>query len=265
MSANLGHYPLNPAYGSGTFRRRVSFSSWGNGIQVSLLDDFHEMSVALFVEDSVIVDAIARMDRFPKTSCPGATAALRFLRGTSADGTPPSLTLDERGGQCTHLVDLARLGLSWMARGGRAQTVEVALSDRDEARQQRLTVEVNGAPALQWLLHDEVITEPLEHCGQRLFGGFTRWVEDQFLPAEADLWRIAQMSVFVARGRAYIVDGPQPHRVSEEPARQGACYSFSGAAFETAYDSTGYVRDMSDGLPSPYKAAQENIKMRSMR
>ncbi len=59
------------------------------------------------------------------------------------------------------------------------------------------------------------------------------------------------MAVFVARGRAYIVDGPQPRHVSEEPARQGACYSFSGMAFETAYDNIGYVRDMSGGLPPP--------------
>ncbi|MFM6832505.1 MAG: DUF2889 domain-containing protein [Novosphingobium sp.] len=260
MSANLGHYPPNPAYGSGTFRRRISFSAWGNGIQVSVLDDFHDMSVALLVEGGVIADVHARMDRFPKTSCPGATAALGRLRGMAADGTPPSLTADERGGQCTHLVDLARLGLAWMARGERAQTVEVALTDRDAARHQRLTIEVDGALALAWVLHDEVIAEPVEHCGQSLFGGFTRWVQDRFSPAEADLWRIAQMAVFVARGRAYIVDGPQPRRVSEEPARQGACYSFSGAAFETAFDNTGYVRDMSEGFPPSFKAAQENIK-----
>lgn len=260
MSANLVHYPPNPAYGSGIFRRRISFSSWGNGIQVSVLDDFHEMSVALFVERGVIVDVIACMDRFPKTSCPGATAALAKLRGIPADGTPPSLTSDERGGQCTHLVDLARLGLSWMARGDSRQTVEVSLSDRDDARHQRLEVIVDGALALAWVLHDEVIAEPSEHGGQSLFGGFTRWAQDKFPPAEADVWRIAQMAVFVARGRAYIVDGPQPRRVSEEPARQGACYSFSGAAFDTAYDNTGYVRDMTGGLPAPHKALQENIK-----
>jgi len=260
MSANLGHYPPNPAYGSGIFRRRISFSSWGNGIQVSVLDDFHDMSVALVVDDGVIADVIARMDRFPKTSCPGATAALGMLRGRPADGAPPSLTSDERGGQCTHLVDLARLGLSWMARGDRAQTVEVSLTDRDVARRQRLAVEVDGALVLEWVLHDEVIVEPREHCGQTLFGGFTRWVQQNFPPAQADVWRIAQMAVFVARGRAYIVDGPQPRRVSEEPARQGACYSFSGAAFATAYDNIGYVRDMSGGFPPAYKAPQENIK-----
>lgn len=257
MSANLGHYPPNPAYGSGTFRRRITFSAWGNGIQVSVLDDFHEMAVALVIESGLIVDVIARMDRFPKTTCPGAVAALDLLRGMPADGTPPSLTATERGGQCTHLVDLARLGLSWMARGDRAQIVEVSLTDRDVAHRQRLAIEVDGVLALEWVLHDEIIAEPSEHCGQGLFGGFTRWVQQHFPPAEADLWRIAQMAVFVARGRAYIVDGPQPRRVSEEPARQGACYSFSGAAFETAYDNIGYVRDMSGGFPPPDNNAQE--------
>lgn len=250
MSANLVHYPPNPAYGSGIFRRRISFSSWGNGIQASVLDDYHEMSVALVVKDGVIDDVIARMDRFPKTTCPGATAALGLLRGTAADETLPSLTREERGGQCTHLVDLARLALSWMNRDERAQVVEISLTDRDDARHQRLTVDVDGVQVLVWALHDEVIAEPREYCGQSLFGGFNRWVQQNFPPAEADLWRMAQMAVFVARGRAYFVDGPQPHRVSEEPARKGACYSFSGAAFETAYDNIGYVRDMTGGFSS---------------
>lgn len=248
MSANLGHYPLNPAYGSGIYRRRITFSTWGNGIQVGVLDDYHEMAVALLVSDGVVADVVARMDRYPKTSCPGATAALTMLRGAAVDGDLP-LSATDRSSQCTHLVDLARLGLSWLARGDTAQVVEVALTDRDAARRQHLVVEVDGERALEWLLEDESIVLPRDHRGRNLFGGFGRWVQETFPPAQADLWRIAQMAVFVARGRAYIVDGPTPRRVAEEPGRFGACHSFSGAAFDTAYDNTGYVRDMTDGLP----------------
>lgn len=249
MSANLVHYPPNPAYGTGCYRRRITFCRRADGINVGLLDDFHDMAVALTVDDGRIVDVAAHMDRFPKTSCPGAVTALRGLTGRSASAGAMALTAPERGGQCTHLVELARLGLAWMTQGYDSGTVEIALTDRDADGVQHLALELDGKPALTWVLEHESITEPADHRGQSLFGGFTRWVEATLPPGEADLWRMAQMAVFVARGRAYIVDGPQPRQVSQEPARQGACYSFSGTAFETAYDNTGYVRDMSNGLP----------------
>ena len=68
---------------------------------------------------------------------------------------------------------------------------------------------------------------------------------------------MAQMAVFVARGRAYMVDSDRPRRVAEEPSRFGACFSYSGASFETAVDNTGYVRDFSGGLPPMRHAASE--------
>jgi hypothetical protein len=247
VSANLLHYPPNPAYGTGIYRRRITFLRQADGIDVALFDDYHDMGVALTIYDGVIVNVAARMDRFPKTSCPGAVTALYSLNGLPAAAL--ALSAEERSGQCTHLVELARLGLSWLARGEESGMVEVSLTDRDATGHQHLTLDLNGEPALVWVLQNEAIVEPAEHRGQSLFGGFIRWVHEQFPPGEADLWRMAQMAVFVARGRAYIVDGPVPRRVADEPSRHGACYSFSGAQFETAYDNTGYVRDMSKGLP----------------
>lgn len=256
MSANLIHYPPNPDYGSGVYRRRITFLRRTDGIEVALLDDYHDMRVALTVEGGLISNVVARMDRFPKTSCPGAVVALRELIGRSASASAMALSSEERGGQCTHLVELARLGLAWLVRGERGGTVEIALTDRDAAGVQHLALDLDGAPALVWVLKQEAIVEPAEYRGQGLFGGFTRWAEATLPPGEADLWRMAQMAVFVARGRAYIVDGLSPRRVAEEPSRRGACYSFSGAAFATAYDNTGYVRDMTGGLP-PLRSVSE--------
>ena len=255
MSANLIHYPLNPAYGTGCYRRRLTFVCRADGIDVALLDDYHDMGVALTVDGGRILDVAARMDRFPKRSCPGAVGALRTLIGRSASASAAALTAPERGGQCTHLVELARLGLAWLVQGKGSGTVEIALTDRDADGVQHLALALDGAPALKWVLEQESIVEPAKYRGQSLFGGFTRWAEAELPPGEVDPWRMAQMAVFVARGRAYIVDGPEPRRVAEEPSRHGACYSFSGAAFETAYDNTGYVRDMSNGLPPPRELA----------
>ncbi|WP_421837591.1 DUF2889 domain-containing protein [Novosphingobium sp.] len=255
MSGNLQHYSPNPAYGAGVYRRRITFKRRANGIDVALLDDYHDMGVALTVDGQVITDAAARMDRFPKTSCPGAIDALRALIGRPV--AVLALSAAERGGQCTHLVELARLGLCRLVRNEGSGVVEIALTDRDAAGEQRLALHQEGKPALAWVLRDETIAEPAEHRGKGLFGGFIRWVHASFPPEEADLWRMAQMAVFVARGRAYMVDSDRPRRVAEEPSRFGACFSYSGASFETAFDNTGYVRDFSGGLPPMRHAASE--------
>jgi hypothetical protein len=260
MSSNLIHYPPNPAYGTGCYRRRIIFLRRTDGIDVALLDDYHDMGVALTVDDGLIVDVAAHMDRFPKTSCPGAVAALRMLIGRSASASAAALSAEERGGQCTHLVELARLGLTRLVRGEPSGIAEIALTDRDEAGRQQLTLELDGKLARVWVLQDEAILEPDTYRGRSLFGGFIRWVDAQFPPEEADLWRMAQMAAFVARGRAYVVDGNVPRRVADEPSRHGACHSFSGAAFETAYDNTGYVRDMSSGLPPLREIARSRAK-----
>ena len=138
------------------------------------------------------------------------------------------------------------------------------MTDRDAEGVQHLALDLDGERALVWILKDEAIVDPAEYRGQSLFGGFTRWAEAALPPGEADLWRMAQMAVFVARGRAYIVDGSEPRRVADEPWRKGACYSFSGAAFETAYDNTDYVRDMSRGLPPTPPASQKPHDGRSL-
>ena len=255
MSSDLQHYPPNSAYGTGVYRRRITFTRRADGIDLALLDDYHDMGVTLTVDGYTITDAAARMDRFPKTSCPGAIAALRALIGRPV--TALALSAAERGEQCTHLVELARLGLGRLTRDEGSGIVEIALTDRDSSGEQRLALHRDGKPALAWVLQDETLVDPAEHRGQSLFGGFIRWVQAALPPEEADLWRMSQMAVFVARGRAYVVDSDRPRRVAEEPARFAACFSYSSPSFETAFDNTGYVRDFSGGLPPTRHAASE--------
>jgi hypothetical protein len=246
MPAILGHYRPNPDYGAGVFRRRIVRSAQAVRASAALLDDFHDMTVALTIRDGIIADARGQMTRYPKTTCPGAAAAVSGLRGGTVID---AVRLCDRASHCTHLLDLARLALSWHAQARGEQVIEIALTDRDAQRNQDLHLLVDGAPALSLALRDEAIVQPAVHRGRGLFGGFGRWVAATFAPDDADLWRMAQMAVFVGRGRACIVDGPDAHRVAEEPAREGACFSFSGTAFAIGRDNVGYVRDWSKGLP----------------
>ena len=254
MMTDLQRYPLNPRYGQGLFRRRIVRSAAGRRASATLLDDFHEMEVALTVENGVIVGADGTMARYPKTTCPGACAALGALRGLGAEELRASV---DRGGQCTHLFDLATLVLPWFLSldagkaglGERRQVIEIAVTDRDTDQRQRLELTVDGTTTLVWELCDEAIVEPVEHAGRELFKSYGRWVYQTFAPQDADLWRMAQMAVFVARGRQHVLDGPELHQLTQETIRRGACFSYSGAAFDLARDSIGYIRDLTNGLP----------------
>ena len=253
MARNLNHYPANPSYGSGTFRRRFTLSREGERRTVALLDDYHTMSASLTLGDGVVIDVSASMERFPKTTCPGAATALEALRGTPVSSHSALLRGVDRGGHCTHLIDMAGILLYWPLADGETRVIEVAVSDRDKQQRQQLHITVDGAEALHWELRDDAIETPAAYRGRKLFGGYARWVEENFPPQEASLWLIAQMAMFVAVGRAYIVDGPVPRASGLEVGRKGACFSYSDPAFAIAVDNVGYVRDHSAGLP-PHKA-----------
>ena len=249
MVRSLGAYARNPAYGTGTYRRRIVLSRAGARLHAALLDDYHAMEMALTVRDGVISAVEAAMERYPKTTCPGAATALTALKGLPV--ADPSLRLKgvDRGGQCTHLVDMAALALLWLRDDGDRWVIEVALSDADADRRQDLSITVNGQRALRWALQDEAIVTPRSHAGRRFFSGYARWVEATFPPREGSLWMVAQMTVFVAQGRAFLVDGAHPGRPGMEVSRKGACYTFSDPAFAVAQDQVGFVRDWSNGLP----------------
>lgn len=249
MVRSLSHYPANPAYGSGTFRRRFVLSRQGARLMCSLYDEYHTMDITLTVSEGVISDVAANMERFPKTTCPGAATALQALRGMAVSNHSTLLRGVDRGGHCTHLIDMAGIVMTWPLADGERRIIEVALSDRDAELRQQLLITVDGESALAWELRDQTIESPAAHRGRSMFGGYARWARENFPPIGASLCLLAQMAVFVGEGRAYIVDGTRPRPPGLEEARKGACFSFSDPAFAIARDNVGYVRDLSEGLP----------------
>ncbi|MES2492230.1 MAG: DUF2889 domain-containing protein [Pseudomonadota bacterium] len=243
----MTYYPTNPSYGGGTFRRRIVLSRQGSVRSAELLDDCHEMTISLRIEGGTVTEVTGRMDRFPRTTCPGAVAALKgALLGIRTDAAPASGV--DRRVNCTHLVDLAALALEWHGEDGTRQVIEAAVTDRDAQDRQDLRILVDGVSVLHCELQDDCVVSPEEHRGRRMFGGFARWVDETFAPAEARLWRVAQMALFVSVARSYIVDAAD-QQFLPPPSRKGSCYSLSDPAFAEARDNVGFVRDFSDGLP----------------
>ncbi|MCB2045302.1 MAG: DUF2889 domain-containing protein [Novosphingobium sp.] len=246
----LTGYPPNPAYGTGVCRRRFGFVASPGRMTVSLYDDFHDMIVEIDHDGSVVTATAGAMRRFPKDTCPGAVALLQqFIGCDVTQGRSAIAGRFSRGAHCTHLIDMAALGLSAIQRGVADQTVELSVTDPDADHRQSLIVKVDGEVALSLELQGEAMVAPAQYAGRSLFGGFSRWADEQFTGFERDLWQMAQMMLFISHGRKFIVDGTTRIAARDEPHRKGNCFSYSDPAFQTALDMVGFFRDHTEGLP----------------
>lgn len=258
-AGRLTGYPINPAYGTGVFRRRITFTPTPGRMTVTLFDDFHDMVVVIDHADGVVTAVDAEMRRFPKTTCPGAVDLLeQFVGSRLPAGRDAIARRFNRGAHCTHLFDLSTWAIAALARDAGEECIEIALTDPDEGGDRNLKLWKNGDVMLELTLNEERVTKPERYAGRSLFGGFGRWADETFSGPERDYWHMAQMATFVSHGRMYVVDGEHRRRASDEPGRKGACFSYSDPAFQISIDEVGYVRDHSTGLP-PRDRAREKI------
>lgn len=249
-NARLTRYPPNPAYGTGVCRRRICFAGRAGHMTVTLYDDFHDMIVEIAHDGSVVTAIEGEMRRFPKTTCPGAVALLQKFVGCAVEeGRAAIAGKFDRGAHCTHLIDMATLGVSAIQRGVTDQCIELSVTDLDSEGRQTFVALVDGEQHLTADLQHETLVTPAEYAGQSFFGGFVRWADQTFTGFERDIWQMAQMMVFIGHGRQFIVDGSDRIAARDEPHREGACFSYTRPAFDISVDMEGFYRDHTNGLP----------------
>lgn len=249
-AASLGrYYPPNPAYGAGIFRRRLRVAADGDTVSAALTDPWHAMWVTLRVDGGAIAEVSAGMDRTPKTACPGAVRALRELVGLGAAAAAAAIFSDGRAGRnCTHLLDLARLGLGCHLRGEAARVLDLTVPDPDARGHSRLVAEVDGVTVHDWDLAEGRLTDAAGFTGGFFDPGFLPAMRARFQGIELEAARALRMAVFVAAGRAYVTDGPIPVRALDETDRHGDCFAFSPPVLALSRDNVGYVQDFTAGL-----------------
>jgi hypothetical protein len=245
---SLSHYPINPLYGHGTYRRRIRLSSDGERVTAILNDDYHAMGCCLIHDGTAVLSVESELLRGPKTTCAGASAALGELVGTKLNVSRREFYRYGRPGRnCTHLLDLALLCLGHAQRGQGDRIIDVAIHD-ELAGVTHMVAQVDGRLIHDWLVVDERIQEPIKFAGQRLFSGFAAWAESVFAADDLDAARMLQKGVFVARGRRYILDGTPGNPTEAASDRRGDCYSFSEPRLSIAQDNLDYSRDFTQRI-----------------
>lgn len=247
----LAHYRRNPDYGQGITRRRVHLHDADGVVTASLFDNYHDMKIRLHHDGERVLSFDGGMNRYPKTTCPGALAQLSVLTGALlVEGGEGLRRRADRSQHCTHLLDLAMLGLSMLSRGEQERLFEIAVTDRDAQGRQSIEVTVDGTPHLALILQNEVVQEPREWQGCALFGGFRRWASERFDGLDLDAWTLVQMTVLIAQARPYITDGPEQLPTSVGQHRRGACFTFSEPQLSVGRDIVGTVLNLTAGLPA---------------
>lgn len=246
---SLRHFPVNPDYGTGCFRRLVRTFRVPGSILVTLDDTHHSMWLIMHHADGHVSDIEACVARGPANSCGLATLPLMALKGLPVDEDMHAFR--ERlpaVRNCTHLTDLAH----WAFRSAAGQAPlkrEVLIEIPDEAGGPVwIKVERDGTIIHNWYVQDHQVVEPDHLAGKPLMKGFLSWAREQFSGDELDLAVMLQRGVFVARGRRHLVDLSPPVPLSAAPAMRDACLSYSKEHFDTATSIVGYVRDFTDGV-----------------
>lgn len=257
MDRTLAHFPRNPDYGRGAYRRRLVFVSDGHGMAAQVDDTHHSYWLTLDHDGERVVALDAGFLRAPNTACPGAPKGLAALVGLPV-GASISETLSRLppSRNCTHLVDLACWSLMQI---GRSSRWDILIPDQVEAP---VWIEIrrDGKAVHRWRIEDRHILAPAALAGRPLMKGFMAWARALF-DDEALLAAIMlQRGLLVARGRAHIVDRGEPIPLSRAEGMAGMCWSYSDARLATATGSLNYVRDFTASVrpepPPPRVAAR---------
>jgi Protein of unknown function (DUF2889) len=221
------------------FRRRFVATPGPGIVTAAIEDDYHCMALALRHDGATITGVEAVMDRWPWTTCPGATAVIA--------ATFTGVALAEAGARgdktanCTHLYDLALLA------------ARHALDDSPTVFDAYISEPIggvavaklcrNGAPVLRWTLAAGELVAPAEIAGTSVFM-LRRWIAT-LAPPEQAAARLLQWATIMANGRSI----PMAEQ-SDATGMSPNCYTFQPARAMVA-ERVGEVFDFSRARDRP--------------
>jgi len=246
---NPPDYPRNPAYGHGTFRRRIRLAGHGDHVQAALEDTNHGFCVTIHHDGQVVTAITPEAKRTPYDTCPEAGRNLQALVGQRIGSSARDLNLAAGpGSNCTHWLDLAVLAVRHATRGPLTWQWDVTVTDERDDADSIVSVYRNGEPVYQWKARSFFITEPAELAGKPLYMGFGKWASSHFSDEAAlEAAFIMQKGYFVAQARRFDIDqvAGEP-AIASEGSMGGVCYTYSPGAIERGVRLANSTRDFSE-------------------
>ncbi len=242
--------PVNPAYGSGMFRRRIRLTSGDGWVFGELEDSSHAFRVKIAFDSERIIDVDPETIRYPMTTCSTAGHPLKAMVGV-----PLGLSASELAKQltprlqCTHLFDLSVLAYQHIQRTVSERLYDIQIPDETEAKQPRpLEVFQDGQRVLSWMVKDWQIFEPTALAGHTLRSGFSKWLEALYPDDEQQkewAW-LAQKGYLVSQARIFDINQLGGTRKFVGDHMVGICHTYSEAQIHNAEHTHHSFIDFTD-------------------
>ena len=242
--------PVNPAYGSGMFRRRIRLTSGDGWVFGELEDSSHAFRVKIAFDSERIIDVDPETIRYPMTTCSSAGHPLKAMVGV-----PLGLSASELAKQltprlqCTHLFDLSVLAYQHIQRTVSERLYDIQIPDETEAKQPRpLEVFQDGQRVLSWMVKDWQIFEPTALAGHTLRSGFSKWLEALYPDDEQQkewAW-LAQKGYLVSQARIFDINQLGGTRKFVGDHMVGICHTYSEAQIHNAEHTHHSFIDFTD-------------------
>lgn len=235
-------FALAPDYGSGIARRRIRLDGQPGQVLVEMEDIAHGMR-CLIEHDGARVTAITpEFLRIPLTTCSGSRDPLQQVVGIAVGCDYRSFFADGRARRnCTHMLDLAWLGVMHALRGLAVRDYEIVVPDPTDGRA-TATLYRDGELVLEWLVENLIIQQPLDMAGLHLFRGFSYWALANTEGDRQEALIVLQRGCFVAQARRFAIE-PGSLTAGEQKLNGGLCYGFGLERIGTAERLGGTKRD----------------------
>lgn len=210
------------------FWRRIDLHADATGARGEVSDNVHQFIVELRHDGETITKAGGLAVRVPWTTCPGAVGALKTLEGTSVRAGA-RVEVDQFR-QCTHMLDVAKLAIAQISRGGR-RTYDILVQSGENPETYRATIRRDGDILFEWHLQGEHVTAPEIFAGH-MIRGRAEWSDEvQADPDMKEAALVLRRCVFVFRSRP---STKHLQRARDVPAMQDVCFSFQSERVEEA-------------------------------
>lgn len=240
-----------------TFRRRIGIFSIGtpaSGEARSVLeDDFHHFRVRVQYRDGRVVRVEGTAVRNPYSTCPLAAGQLSQLLDMPLDAVANSVTrVADARNQCTHMLDLAGLAIAAAARSIPERWYDIAVPRRVAGRT-RARLDRDGAPLLEWDVHDSTILGPAPYAGISLREGLSAWALATLAQDEAEAALVLRRCVLISLGRTKDLDA-QVHAIAtghcfvQQPARAAQSLRIVGSTWDFTHTAAALCADDHDWL-----------------
>lgn len=231
----------------GLFRRRIRIVGARDRCSVDVEDDQHRYGADIEHDGVFVVAVHGRALRTPWTTCPLAIGQLQALVGSPLLPSPFAVLRQLKLAlQCTHLIDMAVLGVAAAARQleYRQYDATFTMEERDGADWRTGILKRDDGATNRWVFENGIVVEPAQFAGLEMRRSAS-WVHER--TSDADLIEqtfVMQRALLVTGGRR--VDLDKVPSASSQTWMLGACFAFQPDRVDQAKRRMGSTRTFSN-------------------